>query len=66
MKDGRNFKAEVKTNRGDWQDPYSNAQLKEKYMSLVTRRWSYKTSDNVHNNIISLEGFSNVTTAFDG
>ena len=66
MKDGRNFKAEVKTNRGDWQDPYSNAQLKEKYMSLATRRWSYKTSDNVHNNIISLEGFSNVTTAFDG
>jgi 2-methylcitrate dehydratase PrpD len=66
MKNGHNFKAGVKTNRGDWQDPYNNAQLKEKYMSLTARRWSHKTSDTVYNNIVSLDRFSNVTLAFDG
>jgi 2-methylcitrate dehydratase PrpD len=66
MKNGHNFKAGVKTNRGDWQDPYNNAQLKEKYMSLTARRWSNKTSDTVYNNIVSLDRFSNVTLAFDG
>ena len=66
MKNGHNFKAGVKTNRGDWQDPYNNAQLKEKYMSLTARRWSHKTSNTVYNNIVSLDRFSNVTLAFDG
>jgi len=65
MKNGHNFKVGVKTNRGDWQDPYSNAQLKEKYMSLTARRWSHKTSDNVYNNIFALDRFSNVAVAFD-
>ena len=66
MNNGHHFKAGVKTNRGDWQDPYNNAQLKEKYMSLTARRWSHKTSDTVYNNIVSLDRFSNVTLAFDG
>ena len=66
MKNGQNFKAGVKTNRGDWQDPYNNAQLKEKYMSLTARRWSDKTSNAVYQNISSLDRFSNVTMAFDG
>ena len=66
MKNGQNFKAGVKTNRGDWQDPYDNAQLKEKYISLTARRWSAKTSKTVYHNIFALDRFSNVTLAFDG
>lgn len=66
MKNGQNFKAGVKTNRGDWQDPYDNAQLKEKYISLTARRWSAKTSNTVYHNIFALDRFSNVTLAFDG
>ena len=37
LKDGHSFNAGVKTNRGDWQDPYSNAQLKKKHISLTTQ-----------------------------
>jgi 2-methylcitrate dehydratase PrpD len=66
MKNGQNFKAGVKTNRGDWQDPYDNAQLKEKYISLTARRWSSKTSNTVYHNIFALDRFSNVKLAFDG
>ena len=66
MKNGHNFKVGVETNRGDWQDPYNDTQLKEKYMSLTARRWSHKTSDTVYSNIIALDRFSNVTVAFDG
>ena len=66
IKNGQNFKIGVETKRGDWQDPYNNAQLKEKYMSLTARRWSDKTSDAVYHNISSLDRFSNVTMAFDG
>ena len=66
MKNGQNFRVGVETNRGDWQDPYNNKQLKEKYMSLTARRWSHKASDTVYKNIVALDKFSNVTMAFDG
>jgi 2-methylcitrate dehydratase PrpD len=66
MKNGQNFRVGVETNRGDWQDPYNNEQLKEKYMSLTARRWSHKASDTVYKNIVALDKCSNVTMAFDG
>ena len=66
MKNGQNFRFGVETNRGDWQDPYNNEQLKEKYMSLTARRWSHKVSDTVYKNIVALDKFSNVNMAFYG
>jgi len=66
IKNGQNFKIGVETKRGDWQDPYNNAQLKEKYMNLTARRWSHETSDTVYNNIVALDSFSSVTVTFDG
>ena len=31
--------AATETNRGDWSDPFPDAEIKEKYLSLTTRLW---------------------------
>jgi len=65
MKDGSSFRAEVETNRGDWLDPYDNAQLKNKYMSLATRRWSDQESEEVYKNLMTIDEFPDVIQVFD-
>ena len=57
MKDGSRFSEEVETNRGDWLDPYDSDQLKDKYMSLATRRWSKQASDEVYKNLVTIDNF---------
>ncbi|TVR08900.1 MAG: MmgE/PrpD family protein [Salinarimonadaceae bacterium] len=37
LKDGRRLTGETQTNRGDWADPYPEAELRAKFLSLVTR-----------------------------
>ena len=55
MENGSTFKAKVTTNRGDWQDPYSEEELKQKFISLTTRLWSQKKALNVYSKSITLE-----------
>ena len=55
MENGSTFKAKVTTNRGDWQDPYSEEELKQKFISLTTRIWSQKKALNVYSKFIRLE-----------
>ena len=55
MENGSTFKAQVTTNRGDWQDPYSEEELKQKFISLTTRLWSQKKALNVYSKSIKLE-----------
>ena len=55
MENGSTFKAKVTTNRGDWQDPYSEEELKQKFISLTTRIWSQKKALNVYSKSIKLE-----------
>ena len=55
MENGSTFKAQVTTNRGDWQDPYSEEELKQKFISLTTRIWSQKKALNVYSKSIKLE-----------
>ncbi|NCX86180.1 MAG: hypothetical protein EBX05_05205, partial [Rhodobacteraceae bacterium] len=47
--------AHVSTNRGDWQDPYSEDELKQKFLSLTKRLWSEKKALNVHSYSQNLE-----------
>lgn len=54
LHDGSVFEAETQTNRGDWRDPYSDAELREKYDSLVARRWPGEHFNAVHDEIMSL------------
>ncbi|MDC3003594.1 MmgE/PrpD family protein, partial [Paracoccaceae bacterium] len=55
MENGSTFKAQVTTNRGDWQDPYSEEELKQKFISLTTRLWSQKKALSVYSKSITLE-----------
>ena len=55
MQDGSTYRASVKTNRGDWRDPYSEAALKEKYNSLTARRWSPAKRNALYTRILNLE-----------
>jgi len=55
MQDGSTYHASVKTNRGDWRDPYSEAELKEKYNSLTARRWSIAKSNALYRRILDLD-----------
>jgi len=55
MANGSTFKAQVTTNRGDWQDPYSEDELKQKFISLTTRLWSQKKALNVYSKSMELE-----------
>ena len=55
MEDGTTFEASVTTNRGDWQDPYSEKDLQEKFLSLATRLWNKEKALNVYSQSMSLE-----------
>ena len=53
--DGKSINHSVKTNRGDWQDPYTKEQIKEKFSSLTSRVWSKNKSDLTFRNIMDAD-----------
>ncbi|MDA9673687.1 hypothetical protein N9U01_04680, partial [Paracoccaceae bacterium] len=55
MEDGTTFEASVTTNRGDWQDPYSEKDLQQKFLSLSTRLWNKEKALNVYSQSMQLE-----------
>ena len=54
MADGQRFETQVKTNRGDWQDPYQEDDLKNKFMSLTARRWQQDKSAEIFKMLMHL------------
>lgn len=54
MADGQRFETQVKTNRGDWQDPYQEDDLKNKFMSLTARRWPESKSNEIYQMLMHL------------
>lgn len=55
LSDGRKFSHGVETNRGDWQDPYSQEELKVKYLSLCERRWQSDHAREIYEDIMKIE-----------
>lgn len=55
LNDGSVLEATTDTNRGDWRDPYSDAELKMKYDDLVSRLWPAGAAGTVHAEIMSLD-----------
>lgn len=47
LTDGRAFTAETETNRGDWADPFTEAEIQSKYLSLTARLWSLEKAQRV-------------------
>ena len=64
MKDGTRFRASVETNRGDWQDPYSQEQLSDKFMSLATRLWPEELCKNISNQIMNIDHLADLNDIF--
>ncbi len=55
LKDGRGFTAAVETNRGDWANPYSEAELHDKYLSLTARPWPRQKAQAVWDAALGLD-----------
>lgn len=55
LTDGSVLKAATQTNKGDWQDPYTEQQLRQKYDSLTARLWTRPASNRVYEQIMTLE-----------
>lgn len=60
LSDGRKFSHEVETNRGDWQDPYSQEELQVKYLSLCERRWHSDHALEIYKDIMKIETASSL------
>ncbi len=54
LTDGTALTAATDTNKGDWQDPYTEPELAEKFMTLTTRRWTPAGAQAVHDEIMNL------------
>ena len=55
MKSGKVFRHSVKTNKGDWQSPYSTDELENKFHSLANRSLSQKKSKVLYDKLQNLE-----------
>lgn len=65
MNDGSVHRATTDTNRGDWRDPYSKFELREKYDSLTARQWQEPHSGVVYGEIQALSQAATTRLLFD-
>lgn len=64
LKNGALFSHAVKTNRGDWQDPYSADELEEKFYSLAERSLSTEQSAALYDRLMKLDEAADIRTLF--
>jgi len=62
MRDGAVLEAATETNRGDWRDPYSNAELKAKFHDLAARTWTKDDAEAVYEATMTLETLASTQT----
>ncbi len=60
LKDGTQLKAEAFVNKGDFEDPYSPADLLEKYYELATPVWGEDTARKVYTAVADMDGMPDV------
>ena len=56
--DGSTLDGSTETNRGDAEDPYSAAELTEKYYELTARAWDRPTAEAVYGAIAGLDALA--------
>ena len=64
MKSGKVFHHSVKTNKGDWQSPYSADELENKFHSLANRSLSQKKSKVLYKKLQNLERIADMRELF--
>lgn len=67
MADGASFETGVETNRGDWQDPYPEKDLRDKFISLVSRIYTTEDAAKIFDQLMMLEdhNFIDVLSALE-
>ena len=55
MADGATLETSVETNRGDWQDPYPEKDLRDKFISLVSRIYTTEDAAKFFDQLMMLE-----------
>ena len=66
LADGAVLQAETETNRGDWADPYSEAELTDKYFSLTARLWPRAAAQTVHDQVMKLSQAPSIAALSQG
>ena len=65
LKTGKVFCHEVLTNRGDWRDPYSSEELKEKFFSLAELSLDNQQAASLFKSLASLEDCDDIKEIFE-
>lgn len=60
LKDGTRLKAEAFINKGDFEDPYSESELLEKYKELALPVWGDETAEKIYQTIAIVDTISDV------
>jgi 2-methylcitrate dehydratase PrpD len=60
MKDGTSHTAKTFLNKGDFEDPYSAAELESKYYNLTDPVWGRETAEALHTDLMRLEEIDDV------
>ncbi len=60
LKDGARLKAEAFINKGDFEDPYSESELLEKYNELALPVWGDETAQKIYRMVAALDTISDV------
>jgi len=61
MKDGRTYMAQTKLNKGDFEDPYSDSDIENKYFNLVQPVWDPSRSAALHAAVMKIETIEDIT-----
>ena len=59
--DGREIEAEALINKGDFEDPYTDDELENKYYALTRPIWGQKVAEHIFSRIMTLEDIEDVT-----
>jgi len=59
------LEAATETNRGDWADPYSEADVRNKYLSLTERLWNKDAALRVWDKIMALGSAKSLDEVFN-
>ena len=54
LRDGRVLERATETNRGDWADPYPEAEIRAKYLSLTRRLWLAEAAGQIWDRVMEM------------
>lgn len=65
LNDGRTLTAATQTNRGDWADAYTAAEIRDKYLSLTARLWQRTKAETLWDELLTLSARADAGTLLE-